>query len=172
MVGEPSECGLMQQDRRTMNIEKQSIIEPLPDDTILLENERVWRLKLPIEYKEFLKKFNGGIPKEKTFFYHNHGYGIVRFLGIVKDYKSSELGWYDINVVDSHVGERLSDNMGYGIDVLPIAELFAGDLLCLDFRGNTENPIVSIWFHEESGEFDPCLEKVADDFESFLEMLH
>lgn len=34
----------------------QSIIYPLPDDTVLSEKEGKWRINLPETYKEFVKK--------------------------------------------------------------------------------------------------------------------
>lgn len=52
-----------------------------------------------------------------------------------------------------------------------IGSIFAGDFVCLDFRRNKENPSVCVWSHEESGEFEPVLYKVADNFTEFLESL-
>lgn len=95
---------------------------------------------------------------------------IVRFLGIVRDLSNKEMGWYDIGVVESQIGERLTDNMDLaGMEILPIAELFAGDYLCLDLRKSKGS--VCIWFHEESEEFKPVIEKVVDSFEEFLTKL-
>ena len=99
-------------------------------------------------------------------------YAVIRFLGVVRNYKTDDLGWFDISVVETQIEDRLTDNRyQFGMDVIPIAALFAGNYLCLDFRGHAENPTVCIWFHEESGVFDPCLEKVADSFTEFTEML-
>ena len=35
--------------------QNQSIIYPLPTDALLLEREVVWRVKLPDDYKEFIR---------------------------------------------------------------------------------------------------------------------
>ncbi len=92
---------------------------------------------------------------------------IVRFLGIIKDLSIEGAGWYDIDVVESQIGERLTDNMDLiGIEILPIAELFSGDYLCLDLRDSKGS--VCVWFHEKSEEFRPVIERVADSFEEFL----
>lgn len=90
---------------------------------------------MPNEYKKFIKERNGGISQKQSFIFDNHSYAISRFLGIVKDIKENELGWYDIGVVVSQIGERLTDNMDLvGMEVMPIAELFGGDYVCLDFK--------------------------------------
>ena len=155
-----------------MIIREETIITPLPSDSDIVEREKKWRLVLPKSYKDFVKKNNGGIPEEGGFVFNNHNYAIVRFLGIINNFKENEFGWYDISVVESQIGERLTENMDLiGVEVLPIAEIFAGDYVCLDFRDNNENPIVCIWFHEESGEFSPVLRKITDSFEAFLEMV-
>ena len=153
-----------------MNAKNGSIIKPLPDDLLIAEKEKKWHVKLPDSYREFLKKFNGCIPQDNCFYHRNREFVIVRFLGIVEDLSNRETGWYDIDVVESQIGERLTDNMDLvGIEILPIAELFAGDYLCLDLRNCKES--VCIWFHEESEEFKPVIEKIVDNFEEFLTKL-
>ncbi|MED4236703.1 hypothetical protein P4689_08980 [Priestia megaterium] len=59
-----------------------------------------------------------------------------RFLCVLEDSESDHInGWYDVEVIIAQIGERLTDNEdSIGIDVIPIAALFAGDFLCLDFR--------------------------------------
>lgn len=58
-----------------------------------------------------------------------------------------------------------------GVEVLPIAELFAGDYVCLDYREDKENPFICVWSHEESGDFEPVTHKVANTFSEFVQML-
>ena len=154
-----------------MNIKEKTVIKPLPDDLEIVKREEIWRLKLPIDYKIFIKKYNGGIPQEQSFNFNDHCYAVLRFLAIVKNIKENDLGCYDIDVIESQIGERLTNNMDLiGMKVVPIAELFGGDYVCLDFR-ESENPVVCIWYHEESGEFDPYTKELAISFEFFLEML-
>ncbi len=163
-------CYNLWKETYKMNVKNESIIKPLPDDLLITEKEKKWRVKLPRSYREFLKKFNGCIPQENCFHHRDHEFVIVRFLGIVGELSNREIGWYDIGVVESQIGERLTDNMDLiGIEILPIAELFAGDYLCLDLRNSKGS--VCIWFHEGSEEFKPVIEKVVDSFEEFLAKL-
>lgn len=155
-----------------MTIQENTVVQPLPSAELLTDKERKWRLTLPADYRDFIIKYNGGIPNEKSFECNKHNYAITRFLCILKNIQESQYGWYDISVVESQIGERLTDNEDLiGIEVLPIAELFAGDYVCLDYRENKEKPCVCVWSHEESGEFEPITYKVADTFSEFLGIL-
>lgn len=156
-----------------MTIQDNTIVQPIPSTELLSEKEKKWRLVLPVDYKEFIVNYNGGIPNEKTFKCNKHNYAITRFLCILKNIRETQHGWYDISVVESQTGERLTDNEDLiGIEVLPIAELFAGDYVCLDYRKNKEKPCICVWSHEESGEFEPVTYKVADTFTDFVAMLN
>ncbi len=159
-----------------MTIKENTVIEPRPSEELIAEKERVWRLKLPEDYRNFIMEFNGGEPVERVFDFgknKNVNHVIIRFLCILDDANIGPDGWFDISVVDAQIGERLTDNEDViGIDVLPIAELFAGDYLCLDFRKDGNAPEVCVWFHEESGDFGPALYKVAISFSEFIEMLY
>ncbi len=155
-----------------MTIKKETIIYPTPDDKLIREKEEEWELTLPNDYKKFIQNFNGAEPNEKSFRCNNHEYAITRFLCILENIEESENGWYDISVVESQIGERLTANEDLiGIEVLPIAEVFAGDYVCLDFRENQKKPCVCLWSHEESNEFDPVTYKIAESFSNFLNIL-
>lgn len=118
-----------------------------------------------------IKVNNGAVPVTNKFILNNYDYVITRFLGILKDHHVED-GIYDIGVVLTMLEERLTSNEDLiGADLLPIAELFAGDYLCLDFRKSRIEPSVCVWYHEESGDFDPVTKKVADSFNEFLGML-
>ena len=81
-------------------------------------------------------------------------------------------GFYDISVVESQIGEMLTDNEDLiGIEVLPIAESSAGDYVCLDYRENENEPCVCVWSNEESDEFAPVTYRAADSFSEFIAML-
>lgn len=155
-----------------MNIIKDSIIAPLPTDLMIEESEKRWHVKLPAAYKNFLKEYNGGIPKENHFSFEGEEYTIVRFLGIIQDKNTDDLGWYDIGVVESEIGERLTSDMDLiGMEVVPIAELAYGDYVCLDLGEGKNFASVCVWFNDESDEFEPVTKKIANDFEAFLEMI-
>ncbi len=110
-------------------------------------------------------KYNGGIPNEKSFECNKHNYAITRFLCILRNVQEDSKGGYDISVVESQIGERLTDNEDLiGVEVLPIAEVFAGDYLCLDYRADKTEPSICVWSHEESEDFTPITYKVADTY--------
>lgn len=156
-----------------MTIKEDTIVYPTPDEALIAYKEDAWRQVLPEDYKNFIMKYNGGEPEEKTFFCHNHYYALLRFLCILKNPSLSPYGYHEIDVVDTQIGERLTANEDLvGAEVLPIGALFAGDCLCLDFREDKNNPSVCVWSHEESGEFDPTTYRVADSFTDFINMLY
>ncbi|UIJ69314.1 SMI1/KNR4 family protein [Bacillus cereus] len=49
-----------------MEIKKESIIYPLPSDSLILKKEEFWRVQLPVDYKNFIKVNNGGSPCPST----------------------------------------------------------------------------------------------------------
>ena len=162
-----------------VTIRENTIIQPVPTIDLLQEKERKWRLHLPDDYKHlpddyksFIMKYNGAIPDKTSFVCDNHSYVIERFLCILKNASDNQNGWYDISVVESQIGERLTSNEDLiGVEVLPIAALFAGDYLCLDFREKMQIPEVCVWSHDESEDLSPITYKIADSFSAFLEIL-
>lgn len=158
-----------------MRIIEETIIHPLPDERIIEKEERYWHQKLPEDYKKFLMNY-GGCEVVENAFDDDRGidYAIDRFFCVLENPASAGvLGEYDIGVVETEVSERLTDNEDLiGVDVLPIAELFAGDLLCLDFRKTPEAPTVCVWYHEESEDFEPSTYEIAKSFTEFLGMLY
>lgn len=155
-----------------MTIQDNTIIQPKPNAALLAEKERKWRLILPEDYKNFIMNYNGGIPNEKSFICNGHSYAIIRFLCILKNVSETQEGWYDISVIESQIGERLTDNEDLiGIEILPITALFAGDYVCLDYRENKKEPSICVWNHEESEDFKPVTYKAANTFSDFIIML-
>ena len=152
--------------------QNQSIIYPLPTDTILQEREVAWRVKLPDDYKKFIMRKNGFRPSKNLFSLTNRSFLIERFLCILENTKDNPLGMYDIDVVMSQLDERLfvhEDILGF--ELIPIVALYGGDFLCLNYLEDTENPSICIWYHEESYELEPAIELVAINFTEFLVML-
>jgi SMI1-KNR4 cell-wall len=155
-----------------MKMKHDTIVRPLPSEELIKKHEKFWRLTLPEPFVNFVKLYNGIEVEEAIFECNNRGYAIERFLCILDDIENNPKGIYDIDVVFSQIGERLTENEDLiGAEVLPIASVFAGDFVCLDFRNNKANPSVCVWSHEESGEFEPITFKVADDFDEFLKVL-
>jgi SMI1/KNR4 family protein len=150
----------------------QSIIYPLPTDALLQEREVAWKVQLPEDYKKFIMRKNGFCPSKNLFSLQNRSFLIERFLCVLENTKDNPLGVYDIDVVVSQLDERLfvhEDILGF--ELVPIAALFGGDFLCLNYIEDSENPSICIWYHEESYELEPVIEFVANNFTEFLDML-
>jgi len=170
-VGRCSQVAIKER-RRKMKIKKNTIVRPLPSEGLIKNHEKYWRLSLPNSFLEFIKENNGVEVEEATFECNNRSYALERFLCILEDIENHPKGIYDIDVVFSQIGERLTDNEDLlGAEVLPIASVFAGDFVCLDYRIDKDNPSVCVWSHEESGEFEPVTYNVADNFTEFLKTL-
>ena len=152
--------------------QNQLIIYPLPTDALLLEREVVWRVKLPDDYKEFIMRKNGFRLSKNLYSLTNRSFLIERFLCILENTKDNPLGMYDIDVVMSQLDERLfvhEDILGF--ELIPIAALFGGDFVCLNYVEDSEKPSICIWYHEESYELEPAIEFLANNFTEFLAML-
>lgn len=154
-----------------MQIDTQSILNEDISERIQ-KVEEYCRIRFPNSYVNFIKKNNVGIPITNEFTSNNYSYAVDRFLGFVNEHKTSPLGAYDIAVVLSQIDTRLTNNPNLvGDELIPIASLFTGNYVCLDFRENENEPSVCIWSHEESREFEPVTYKVADTFLEFIGML-
>ncbi|WP_148357954.1 SMI1/KNR4 family protein [Peribacillus simplex] len=152
-----------------MKLDKSTIILPLPTDELFERKEKFWRVKLPKDFIDFLKENNGGRTIDGGFKCNNHEYAIDRFLCLLKTPREHRLGMYDIDVTLTQLEDRLTDNEDLiGADILPIAVLFAGDFVCLDFRKDRENPMVVVWNHEESAELEPITYFIANTFSEFI----
>jgi len=153
--------------------QNQSIIYPLPTDALLQEREVAWKVRLPDDYKEFIKKENGVIPSKRYFHFRHNEKVIDRFLAIlaVSGEKAEEA--YDIGVVSTQLeGRIVFDEDSVGMQLIPIAALFGGDFVCLNYIEDPENPSICIWYHEESYELEPAIEFVANSFTEFLAMVY
>ncbi|MGG3891376.1 SMI1/KNR4 family protein [Metabacillus fastidiosus] len=155
-----------------MKVDVNTIVSPLPSDELLDVVENSLRIIFPELYREFIKKNNGAVPITNIFTHNEHDYIVERFLCILEESEADEInGWYDIEVTITQIGERLTDNEDLiGMNVVPIAALFAGDFVCLDFR-EREDPSVVVWYHEESDEFSPVTKTVARNISEFFGML-
>jgi hypothetical protein len=147
---------------------------PKPSPQELHSFEEYYKLRLPPSYVTMLEHGNGGVPITNCFMQGTRKRLIERMLSIVDgDPKERGIhGVYAVEVVEAQLGERLVDGEAVErVNVIPIAALFAGDMVCLDFRRGPQNPTVAVWDHESSRAFAPALETVATSFEAFLQML-
>jgi hypothetical protein len=146
---------------------------PPPSEDRIRWFEESYRVKLPSEYLELLRTANGAVPRDRVFSQGHKERSIERFLPLLEaPGDNREMGWYDLTSVLTQLDARLVDREDLvGMNVIPIAALFGGDFVCLDYRGGGAAPTVAVWDHEQSEELAPHLEEVADSFESFLRVL-
>lgn len=144
-----------------------------PSDEKLQWFESIYRVKLPRSFRATLCEGNGGMPMNNTFVVNGRERLIERLLCLIDEPENDpKNGWADITVVLTQVDDRLIDDKNLiGMNVIPIAAVFGGDLLCLDYRSRKTEPTVALWDHERSESFRPHLEKVADSFDEFERVL-
>lgn len=136
------------------------------------KRENAWKVALPTAYVSFLLEENGGEPMNRHFGCGDDICVIERYLSIIPDTSCSDVGMYDIDVVLTQVDERIvCDGEKLGYDIIPIAALYGGDLLCLDYRENAARPEICVWDHEDSNEFDPLTYYVCESWQELLAMV-
>jgi len=155
-----------------MDFQPGTALTPATDERIQWF-EAAYRVKLPAAYVAVLKDGNGAVPVRRSFAQGKRERMIERMLCLLpKPSEDNVNGWYDLSVVLSQAEARLVDDQDLvGTNVVPFAALFAGDLLCLDYRRNPEAPSIAVWDHEQSDEFQPVLDTVAPTFAAFEAML-
>jgi hypothetical protein len=146
---------------------------PGPSVERLSRFETFWNVAFPSEYLEFLARCNGGIPIKRRLPPDDRV--VDRFLGLFDNVRTmGAVGSYDIGVTMSQIDDRLISEEELERDsdlaVVPIASMFGGDHICLDFR-HSAAPTVCIWSHEESEPGAPVFHWVANSFSEFLAML-
>lgn len=144
---------------------------PAPTDDRIQRFEQTCRVKLPIDYVSALKHGNGGVPLKRKFVQGERERLVERMLCLLPS-SGSPNGWFNIPVVMTQLDCRISDDEDLvGARIIPIAILFAGDFVCLDFRKDLVNPVIAVWDHEASDDFQPVLETVAPSFTAFDQLL-
>lgn len=143
-----------------------------PPESELEFFEDAFRVKLPDDYKNFLRAANGGVPDHRVFRCEGTDRLIERFLPMLEDPNDDPVaGQYDIAVTMTQLEQRIAlDPDELGSKLIPIAYLFAGDFVCLDFRTDS-NPSVVVWLHEGSRDYAPATIPVAQSFTEFCEKL-
>ncbi|RAS79934.1 SMI1/KNR4 family protein [Priestia endophytica] len=155
-----------------MKIQNDSVVLPIPDEKLIARVEDSFEIKFPADFIHFLSKNNGAIPITRFFKYKSNEYVVDRFLCLLDNPRENDRGMYDIKVVFSQLDERIiSDEDSTGAELVPFAALFAGNFVCLDYRDNEKNPTICIWYNEDSGEFEPVTEKIANSVDEFVTML-
>lgn len=157
-----------------MIIKKQTIVKPLPTDELILKKESMWEISLPENYKQFIKKFNGGEPIKSQFSCNNKKYQLSNFLSILEgDFYVNKSAKYDIDVIMTRLDEFIIyDEDLYRVQLLPIALLVGDEYLCFDYKYTTKNPSICLWSSLESSELNPVTYFVANDFDELLKLLY
>ncbi len=132
------------------------------DDVVKLELE--FNLNLPEDYKEFLLKFNGGLPWLDEYvvdgFYEEYC-GIQVLYGIGREIQSSCL---DYNI--KAYRERINN------DLIPIGCSGTNDAICLAIKGNSYGSVYFWDLVKECGKDCPDnLYVISDSFAGFLRKL-
>ena len=147
---------------------------PAPTNEAISEFEKSLGIQLPEAFIDVLKSANAAVPLRREFPAGDDWRLIDRFLGLVD--VANPLRAYDIRLALEDLVERLLTAEELEVEaecrakVLPVAVLFAGDHVCLDYRGD-EEPSVRLWVHEESRVGAPVYVDVAPTFAAFLELL-
>lgn len=146
---------------------------PPPSPARLEHLQEFFGQRFPPAYLSFLQRANGAKLRNNEVKDGGRPFVIERFLPILDDYKSDKRnGWADMAVVTSQLDARIAtDPDDTRIDVLPIAALFAGDFLVLDYREKRDDPPVGVWDHEASDDFAPVVTPVADNFAAFEKLI-
>lgn len=151
-------------------------IIPPPSDKRIQEFEEDFEIQFPKDYVRFIKLYNGAVPVKGSFDCNNHSYFIERFFCLLDDelYETRyDLNWFEIEVVINEFDARLSESKDIcGLDVIPICLLFAGNMVCMDFRKDPQHPSICVWDNYKSAELSPVTYKAADSFTEFLNMLY
>lgn len=145
---------------------------PPPPQARLERLQDSFENRFPKSYLDFLSKNNGVKVRPRDVHVGQRKFAIERFLPIVSDPKVDKDGWADVAVVATQLDLRLAiDENSTRLDIVPIAAVFAGDFIVLDYRKDRDNPGVALWDHELSDDFSPKTEFLASSFAEFLKQL-
>ena len=156
---------------------KENSRHPAPSRAQIDVLQRFYKFTFPDDYIDFLNSYNGIKPDGMCVFdasaNRSDAQVLERFLPIINDIDLDDAddSMYDIGVVMTQIEERLISNPDTDEQIVrvPIALLFAGNYVCLDF--STTPASICIWDHEQSDVFSPHTIKIADNFTEFLNML-
>lgn len=131
--------------------------KPIDNETIE-HTERYFGIKFPNDYKDCIKEVNGGYPTPDTFNFDGRNEAVLLCLLSLTSQQGNITEVYDLN----------SNVLPAG--VYPFARDPFGNLICFDYRGDIESPIIVFFDHElDSNE---AIYYVCNTFTELLESLY
>jgi hypothetical protein len=147
---------LLNDTATTVELERYSKRLPTEDEVLNFENSLGYTL--PVDYKEFLLKYNGGVCELKNIIMPISGY-LCDLFGLYPDDFETELMRLKI---PKH--PELTELWGeLPLDLLPIGEVDSGDMIAIKFY---ESKIEVVVIDHEDGEMN--IEMTEDSFTEFL----
>ena len=134
----------------------------------MAEFESEHEVVLPADYREFLKTTNGGYPAEPGAVYGPRERQIEYFLPLLEG-EGHVWEEADIESVILMQEGLCYTDCEYGVDLVPVAYLSGGDLVCLDC-GKSPPEVVEWWHEVKPGEAH-SFHRIAKTFTAFLKKL-
>ncbi|KXY46992.1 MULTISPECIES: SMI1/KNR4 family protein [Bacillus] len=128
-------------------------------DDQIKQLEQYLNIKFPNDFIDCVQKYDGGYPTPDTFNIPNQDENSLNnLLTLDSDRKYSILETYN------STKDRLPDK------IYPFARDPFGNLLCFDYRNNTDSPIIVFWDHEEE-DIEEAIYPVCSTFSELLASL-
>lgn len=128
-------------------------------DNEIKQVEQYFNIKLPNDFIECVKKYDGGYPRPKVF--DIPGLDESTFNDLLTLHIDDKY-----SIVQRH--ENIKDRLVDGI--YPFASDSFGNFLCFDYRNNPESPTVVFWEHEEE-DIEKAIYPVCSSFTELLNSL-
>lgn len=120
--------------------------------------EQYFDIKLPNDFIECVKKYDGGYPRPKIFDIPGQDENV--FSNLLTLHVNDE---YSIIQKYENIKDRLVDK------VYPFGRDSFGNFLCFDSRNNLQSPTVVFWEHEE--DMEKAIYPVCSSFQELLNSL-
>ena len=140
----------------------ESYFPSLPDN-VVAGAELILGVKLPDGYRALAQAWPGGHPDRTDFVVNHSRRSWVSCVGALLSLDPRQPENVFQSIADLAIDSQLPASL------LPIITDGGGDLLCLDYRGNKDEPAVVYWAHELGG--DEAVVPVSPSFDSFLQLL-
>ncbi|UYX55567.1 SMI1/KNR4 family protein (plasmid) [Bacillus thuringiensis] len=128
-------------------------------DDQIKQLEQYLNIKFPNDFLECVQEYDGGYPTPDTFNIPNQDENSLNnLLTLDSDRKYSFLETYN------NTKDRLPDK------IYPFARDPFGNLLCFDYRNNTDSPRIVFWDHEEE-DIEEAIYPVCSTFTELLASL-